>query len=526
MTLQRIEQMAGHRGWKQGLLTAVVLAVLAARVPLLWSTGEFVAEDGWVFFADAWNQAFPGSLLVPYAGYFHLLPRLLAELWSGLAIAAQPQAYAATGLALNAAVLAVFYLPAFRRLVASDLVRALVVLLLALAPHAQNLGLLLGLHWYLAYGLCLALVAPAPATTAGNILLAIFIPVCVWSSPSTFVLAPFAVAGWWRQRDPANRLKFGVLVGSLAVVAAFALLMRLGQAERTEAFQIGDLLTALDRLVLRGWLGAGLLGPRHAAAIPPLLLDGFGLAVLVTLAVLLWQCRHRDFARPLAILLGAALGMLLLSLARTAYVAELATLTLPVHVRYLTAPTLLLYSCVGMLGAHLLTRAQLVAGLAVLAALQLVGLREQNHWARAATRFHLRDAVPAIEQFARQSGPASLYVPADVPYWGPVLEKGGGLVVPPEAGLARAIDAKQTRPGHYHSWLGQFTTPGPGNWIEHETRGRLQFTGVERGRVFFRDPSGRLLFTSPLLHPAFWQLEGLGQWTLLDGGSGKSSPQP
>ena len=125
-----------------------------------------------------------------------------------------------------------------------------------------------------------------------------------------------------------------------------------------------------------------------------------------------------------------------------------------------------------------------------------------------------RDAVPAIEQFSRQGGPASLYIPSDIPYWGPVLEKEGGLVVPPDVGLAEAIGAKAEQPEHYTSWLGRFTT-APAHWIDHETRGRLRFTGIERGRVFFRDPADRLLFTSPLLYPRFWQLEGLQQWTLL-----------
>lgn len=515
--MNRLEQLAAHRSWKQFLLTAAVLAILAARVPLLWSTGEFVAEDGWVFFADAWNHSFPGSLLLPYAGYFHFVPRLLAELCSGLPLVQQPYAYAAIGLALNAAILAAFYLPAFRRIVPSDLTRAGLALLLALAPNAQNLGLLLGLHWYLAFGLALILIAPTPATITGKVLVVLATVLCVWSSPSTFVLAPFALLALWRQRDPASRLKFGVMLGALAIVAAFVVLMRTGQAERTGEFRIADLLLSLDRLILRGWLGAGLLGPRIASAIPPLVLDGFGLLALSALTVFLWKNRRQDFALPVAMLLGAAIGMLLLSLARTAYVAELATLTLPNHTRYLTAPTLLLYISVGVLGFHLLSRAQFGIGLAALSTLLLFALPGQNHWARAATRFHLRDAAPAIEALSRQTAPASLYIPSDVPYWGPVLEEDGGLVVAPDVGLVQAIAAQSDAAGGYTSWLGRFTTPGPGTWIEHETRGRLQFTGIERGRVFFRDSEARLLFTSPLLYPAFWQLEGLQKWTLLEG---------
>ncbi|HRG55827.1 MAG TPA: hypothetical protein PLG56_07300, partial [Lacunisphaera sp.] len=223
-----------------------------------------------------------------------------------------------------------------------------------------------------------------------------------------------------------------------------------------------------------------------------------------------------DFARPAALLLGAGLLMLLLSLTRTAYVAELATLVLPVHTRYLTAPTLLLYVGLGILSAHLLSRAQLAGALLLLAGLLAFSLPGQNHWARGATSYRLRDALPAIQQLAQQSGPASLYVPADIPYWGPVLEKAGGVVIPPGAGLASAIGARPEADGRYVSWLGRFTATPADAWIDHAVLGRLEFTGVERGRVFFRDPAGRLLFTSPLLYPKFWQLEGRQHWTLRD----------
>lgn len=514
--MNRPESLAAHRGWKQLLLTAAVFAILVARVPLLWSACEFVAEDGWVFFADAWNHSFPGSLLLPYAGYFHLVPRLIAELCSGLPIASQPHAYAAIALALDAAILALFYLPVFRRFVPSDAIRALIVLVLALAPNAQNLGLVLGLHWYLAFALTLILISPAPTTLAGQVWLALATILCTWSSPSTIVLIAFALPAWWRDRTPANRIKLGVMLASLFLVAVFAVMMRVGQADRTGVFQADDLPPALARLVLRGWLGVGLLGPRIAGALPPLALDAFGLFVLGSVVVGLWKFRDRPFALPAATLLIAAQGMLLLSLARTAYLAELATLSLPVHTRYLTAPTLLLCVSLGIAAAHLLSRTQLFMVFTALAALLVIGLPAQNHWARPATRFHLRDAEPAIAQLAKQTGPASLYIPSDVPYWGPVLEKNGGLVVQPDVGLPQAIGARADAPNHFSSWLGRFTVD-PGNWIEHETRGRLRFTGVERGRVFFRDAQDRLLFTSPLLYPAFWQLEGIDKWTLLEG---------
>ncbi|MFI5335216.1 MAG: hypothetical protein ACHQ5A_00390 [Opitutales bacterium] len=518
------DRFAEHRGWKQLLCTGLVLLILLARVPHYWSGGEFVAEDGWVFFADAWNHPFPGVLFLPYAGYFHLLARLVAELWSGLPIAGQPYAFAATGLLLNAVILSAFYLPAFRGVVAPDLGRLAVVLLLALAPQAENLGLILGLHWYLAFGLTLLLLVPAPVSRGAGIAVSALILLCIWSSPATFVLVPFALAVCWRSPRRADRLQAALMCAAFLVVGVLIGLLRVEGAARTGTFQWPDLVLSLDRLVLRGWLGVGLLGPRIAGYLAggfPLVLDLAALGVFAGGLVWLWRNRSQEFARPVTLVLGAALLMLLFSLTRTAYVAELARLALPRHGRYLTAPTLLLYVGLGIAASHArpgLRRGHVVALAGLLAALLIQALPGEIHWSRPAVWFHLRDAIPAVEnlraQHARDGRPASLYLPSDVPYWGPVLEVGGGQIVRAAVGVVQAVGATPDASGRYTSWLGRFARTGPDNWIDHEAWGRIEFTGIEKGRVFFRDAAGRLLFTSPLLYPRAWRLDGY-EWSLL-----------
>jgi len=523
------DQLAEHRGWKQLLCAGAVLLILLARVPYYWSGGEFVGEDGWIYFADAWNHSLLESLTLSYAGYFHLLARLVAALWSGLPVIWQPYAYAATGLALNAGILSAFYLPAFRQVMPTDLGRLVVVFFLALAPNAENLGLLLGLHWYLAFGLTLILIAPAPVNPGARVAILSLVLLCVWSSPSALMLAPFAFIAWMRSRNSSERLHFTLICGLLLVVGLLIALMRVKYAERTGAFAWADTAVSVDRLVLRGWLGVGLLGPQLAGYFAreiPRVLDFFTFGVFTALLALLWKNRSREFARHASLVLGAALLMLLLSLTRTAYVAELARLALPRHVRYLTAPTLLLYVGLGIVvcGAWPdFPRRYFALPMGLVAALLIFALPGEIHWSRPTVWFHLRDAIPAIEQlkaqYAKDGQPASLYIPTDIPYWGPVLEVGGGRIMPPEAGLAKAIGATPDTKGQFNSWLGRFTAAGPGNWVEHQVWGRLEFTGVEKGRVFFHDSAGRLLFTSPLLYPRLWMLDGF-QWTFFQ------PPQP
>lgn len=520
---------AEHRPWKQWLCGAFVLLVLLARVPHLWLEGEFVAEDGWVFFADAWNLPWLDALTKPYAGYQHLVPRLVAALWSGCPIVWQPYAYAFTGLVINAAILSSFYLPAFRGVVASDSSRLAIVLLLACAPNAECLGLILGLHWYLAFALTLLLIAQIPSGHAARIALLWLTFLAVWSSPSVLAIAPFAWLAWQRGRGRAERMQHAVLLGLLLVSGVLAMWQSTVAPERTGDFHAMDIVWALDRLVLRGWLGVGLLGPKIAgmlAATHAWVLDLFGAMILAGVAGLLWKTRKETTTRQVSVLLGAGLLMLLLSLTRTAYLAEMAGLTLPRHVRYLTAPTLLLYTSIGILASQTrpgINPRRIASALTILVMLLVYSLPGQLHWSRSHQWFHLRDSLPAIERlksgYARDRQPASLYIPADVPYWGPVLEVGGGHLVAPESGLVRAINATPRPDGHFDSWLGGFVATSPDRWIVHDAWGRLEFRGVEKGRVFFRDSAGRLLFTSELLYPRAWVLDG-AQWTLLQPAQG------
>ena len=492
------------------------------RIPDFWQSGEFVAEDGWVFFADAWNHPFPESLALTYAGYFHLVPRLVAAFWSAWPLLWQPSAYAATGLVLNAGILSAFYLPVFRKILEPDRARLVVVLFFALAPNAENLGLILGLHWYLAFGLTLILLVPLPVNPGARIAVFLLVLLSVWSSPSALVLAPVAFLAWTRSRNPSERLLHAVICGMLLLAGILIGLIRLKSGDRTGSFEWMDAIVSLDRLVLRGWIGVGLLGPRLAGYLAgecPPVLDLFTLGVFITLIVVLWRNRAQPFARRAAIILGVALLMLLFSLTRTAYLAELARLALPRNVRYLTTSTLLLYAGLGIIAYHPwpgLTRRFLAPLVVLSAGLLATALPGQVHWSRPVRWFHWREAIPAINElkarYARDGQPASLYVPADIPYWGPVLEVGGGRKIPPEAGLVDAIGATPDPQGGFDSWLGRFARPGEGNWIQHQVWGRIEFTGVEHGRVFFRDPAGRLMFTSPLVFPRLWILDGF-TWT-------------
>jgi len=508
-----------YRPWKHLVLGIILLVILMGRVPLLWMSGEFVAEDGRIFFADAWNEPLYRSILFPYAGYFHLLPRLIVESLSVLPIPWQPYAYALIGLSLNAMTCSLFYLPHFRTALPPDTWRIALALLLALAPNGENLGLLLGLHWYLAFALGLTLIMDPPRSGMGRLSASVMAILSVWSSPSTLALIPcFLYRAFSTSKQAVRRWCFLVLSNQI-VVGGFILYFQLQNPERTDNFQLLDLVSASDRLFLRGWIGSGLLGSRLShilAEQAPLLLQAFGILTIASILIALIRNRGVSMAGNASLLLGSAVFMILLSMTRTLYLGEMGELNLPRHTRYLTAPTLLLIAGLGVLLYPFIRhwRPRHAFALFTLhAALLVWGHPIETHWSRPPGRFTLQEAIPAIQAFREQhqktGEPASLYIPNDIPYDGPVLHLGGGVIHLPREGLAHAIGAVPgEEPNAWDSWLGRFVETPKSNWIEHRAWGRLKYLGIWGGRVWFQDERERLLFTSPLLYPRIWIIDG------------------
>jgi hypothetical protein len=68
------------RWWQHGAVFLGTLILLASRRPDAVFNAQFYAEDGRVFFEDAYNLGWRTALFHPYGGYFHAVPRLASAL--------------------------------------------------------------------------------------------------------------------------------------------------------------------------------------------------------------------------------------------------------------------------------------------------------------------------------------------------------------------------------------------------------------------------------------------------------------
>jgi len=113
-----------HTGIQVGAIHALIAAILVLRRPDGLFNSQFWAEDGAIFYASQVSMGFWKSIAIPYAGYLHAIPRLIAGMLQWVPVHWMPLAYNLCALIVSAFCCGFFSWPCFRRLMESDALRA------------------------------------------------------------------------------------------------------------------------------------------------------------------------------------------------------------------------------------------------------------------------------------------------------------------------------------------------------------------------------------------------------------------
>lgn len=355
---------------------------------LLWSAlaylrlspearGTIWAEDGLIFLTQALQLGPAAAVVEPYAGYMHLLPRLVAAVAVALPLgAAELVLGAGAALVVGLAATTTYVLSAGH--LPSRVVRLLLASMVVLLPVGglETAANVANSHWFLMAAAFWALAA-RPTRTAHVVLATTVVVLAAASDPLTVVLAPLVLARLLLLR----RRRDHVVTAGFAVATAAQLAVVLGTSRADSPGT--DPVT-----VLQGYLAqvpfALLVGPDRAG--PLFERHGWSaVAVAVALVVL-----------AAAVALAGSRGLGLLAL--TAGVASVAFFGVPVTVswseafdpegryglsitggRYLVVPMLLLLVVVaaGLQGvlrrAGVVVSAVAVVAVVAVASLTVVG---------------------------------------------------------------------------------------------------------------------------------------------------------
>ncbi len=218
------DRHAGLRPWQHGVAFLFACAIVIARRPDAIFHPQFFAEDGHVWFADAYNLGWWTALFQAHTGYFQTLPRLAAALALFVPLTMAP-------LALNLVAVAIQALPVNLLLSSRSggwgglRFRTLLAGIYLALPNCGELSFgVTESQWLLALSAFLLLVAATPRSIGGELFDLTMLSLCGLTGAFCILLLPIALFLAFRHRDRVRWVQASLLA-ALCLLQGWALLI-------------------------------------------------------------------------------------------------------------------------------------------------------------------------------------------------------------------------------------------------------------------------------------------------------------
>jgi hypothetical protein len=414
---------ARSRRWHAAVFGGYVLlaaALVVSRRPDAVLNAQFWAEDGAVWYADAYNHGW-APLLWTHTGYHQVTSSLAAVLAQPLGLGSAPALFNAVALSLQV-LPALFIVSArFDRVIPSLPVRYAIGAIYLAIPAEEVHGNITNAQWHWALlTLMVILARPAP-TWRWRVVDMTVLVLGSLSGPLVIVLAPLAVVRWLASRERWHL----ILASTASVLAAVQAVTALDSAAVRSHAPLGAGLRVLAHILVNRVLLTGVSGEEstpgfsteawpHGALIAAALAIGGALL----LALVIWKGQLE-----LRLLVAFAALALCMALARPQVNATAPQWPMMVHgpgagARYFLIPVVALVVSLVWLMSRLsgVARGALAGAWCTLFLMGAIG-----HWTYAPySDFH-----PAAEaaQLARATPGTEVTLPINPPGWVMVLRR-------------------------------------------------------------------------------------------------------
>ena len=260
---RRLNEQNEIHPWQHLALFLLASGLVISRRPDAVFHPQFWAEDGRIWFADAYNLGWWTALLRTYMGYFQTLPRLGAGLALLVPLSVAP-------LLLNLIAIAIQALPVnllimsrssawgslgFRALLAATYV--------ALPTSPEISATITNSQWVLAFCVFLLTAATPPKNALSRTVDLAVILLSGLTGPFCFFLQPIAVYLAYRDHEPWRRVRV-CLLGVCSLVQAWALLL-LSPTARAELGVLGATPALFVRIIAGNVFLGSLIGANRLA---------------------------------------------------------------------------------------------------------------------------------------------------------------------------------------------------------------------------------------------------------------------
>jgi hypothetical protein len=281
-------------------LFGLIFLLLILRRPDAIVNPQFSAEDGPVFFFGEITYTPLGALLVPYAGYLHAVPRLVAAFAALFPARSAPLIFNLFAFAIAAFCASLFSLNWYRYLLHSDWLRTVVCIVIATAFQSDELvGTITCVHCFLFLAIVLILLLPAEVYDRFPWVgyLSVIVGVLgTLSEPLVVILLPLSIWAAIRRKGLASLAPAAITSAAVMQIVVFLLIPFHGTPRPSAS--LGELLASCVHGISYHIVLSSVLGVRPTRFVFRRLPQALGFAIfLATAAWLLYLWRQGNAMR-------------------------------------------------------------------------------------------------------------------------------------------------------------------------------------------------------------------------------------
>lgn len=207
------------------LLLLASAGAIAARAPDVFTRPQFWAEDGMVFYANAYNRPGPATLVQAYGGYLQIFPRFAGFACQSVDFASAPLAMAVLALLVQMVAPVFLLSDRFAWAVPGRVQRFVLAAVLVTAPNLMEVHVnVTNSHVHLAFLAFLVLLAEPRAARGWRAFDVGVLLLSGLSGPFCLLLWPVAVLSWWRRRDRWSAVRLACVLGAALLQIAVILM--------------------------------------------------------------------------------------------------------------------------------------------------------------------------------------------------------------------------------------------------------------------------------------------------------------
>lgn len=181
----------------------ISLAVLFLRNPAAFLHPQFWAEDGKVWYAEAYNLGSIVTLFKYHIDYFQTISRITGSLAQLFPLALAPLVFILAGATIQALPVLYLFSKRFEKLIPNFSIKLLLALIYLLLPNTAEARISLTYaQWFLAILACMILLGDEANSFKQKVFDFFVLALAGLSGPYIIFLMPVAFLQWWKQRQP------------------------------------------------------------------------------------------------------------------------------------------------------------------------------------------------------------------------------------------------------------------------------------------------------------------------------------